>query len=783
MTTVVKQNDNAFDPYYDSYAPANREMAVIHKHATQFGYEAPGESKPCQCCGLNSNKHSYDFRSTSMSKLCSFGLTIPSFFYFSNLALLGSLAVILPGIIYILRCPAMLKCFPFSCKSNAALHCYKDNSTIITVFSFLTAIILVLLRIKCFSAINKRVKQISNSVDLASQFTIYVHGITQDNLKNIPEMFMKYGVKPVAINYVYDIRNFTKEVEKLHKLEEEVFKMKMKKLTHLPKYKTLMQKFFEQKLVFAVLRSDFKTGFKGLDELFISFATDLDVGKILSRKLEISNDLNCIIKRAAEPSEIYWENYGMKPMTRFLRKLIGYSLCFTLIMVSFFAVLNIQIWFTPNKKGATMKDQAVSVSISLLITTIHILLNTVINLTAKIEAYRTITNRELSKSYKFSIVNICNKVLIPFTVNKILHLVGYKSQELGNIIQTSMIVDMLLSVVDLIDPQFFIRLVKVYMVNYSFLKGKVVLQGEANAAYEKIEILTTPLYLKVTRVMSFACFYSHFLPIAGICCFITLSVFHWINKYKMLNWARIPMELSADYSYNQIWISGHWPLLIGVGSFLINREVGRAGFMEYLLLAFCIAQFFVGEETIKKFSNSSENSNTNVKSYAKCYQNFPINYDRSNPVTKADAEAKYFAELGMNIQTTDNAANIMDMQFDAPVNNPNVDIQALTKGYFSSKTKHLGLYRPTGSSSKQASMMRDDEPKQNSFEHKNVLSKIVSSKSIPNIAKKYLPLTDEDEYQKPLSERELGPLPPLEEGRLSSVRNVVIHLRHLLDTE
>jgi Calcium-activated chloride channel len=133
------------------------------------------------------------------------------------------------------------------------------------------------------------------------------------------------------------------------------------------------------------------------------------------------------IERAAEPTNVYWENMAITFSNRFKRTLITYFIAFICLGVVFCINLGLNISrdllqkTAQNSSGISAKDYIIIMLIgicsSLVVTVNNVILTKIIRVISKYERHETYTKYNVSVAIKLTFSMFTNTGIIPLIIN------------------------------------------------------------------------------------------------------------------------------------------------------------------------------------------------------------------------------------------------------------------------------------------------------------------------------------------------------------------------------
>jgi len=259
------------------------------------------------------------------------------------------------------------------------------------------------------------------------------------------------------------------------------------------------------------------------------------------------------IERAAEPTNVLWENMAVKPNERFVKALGTYGLAFICLAVVF--AINLGLSFARDKldKNVTTKSYSetrifitiilISFTSSIIIAINNTILSKVIRYISQFERHETYTKYNLTVSLKLTTSMLINTGIIPLVVN----LREDKWFGRGGLAMDMFFIVLTINFVtpsiSLFNPFHFLKLIR-FKLEENKGKNSMKTQREANALREGV--MWNPPYYYATTMVTFAitCFYTPLIPMLSIISLVGITYKYWVEKYILLRRCQMPNEMA-----------------------------------------------------------------------------------------------------------------------------------------------------------------------------------------------------------------------------------------------
>ena len=275
------------------------------------------------------------------------------------------------------------------------------------------------------------------------------------------------------------------------------------------------------------------------------------------------------MSRAAEPTDIFWENMALNSRKRLKRKLITYSVSILLLGIVFFVTLLLDLFINfleDETNGGSnilvLLIWALTFGNSILVAVINLILRAVMRkLTAK-ERNKTYTDYNVDVSFKLFITMFANTAIIPLVTKP------SKNNWFG---VNGLVVDVYLNLilVSFVNPLF-------YHYNWTLLFKKLricyekrkrhhskITQREANKLFEGTNFDIAKGYADINMILATTAFYTPLMPLLPIISISGLIFHFWLQKYFLFRKCKIPQHMGERLA---MLASANIPLLMFIYS-------------------------------------------------------------------------------------------------------------------------------------------------------------------------------------------------------------------------
>lgn len=275
------------------------------------------------------------------------------------------------------------------------------------------------------------------------------------------------------------------------------------------------------------------------------------------------------MSRAAEPTDIFWENMALNSRKRLKRKLITYSVSILLLGIVFFVTLLLDLFINfleDETNGGSnilvLLIWALTFGNSILVAVINLILRAVMRkLTAK-ERNKTYTDYNVDVSFKLFFTMFANTAIIPLVTKP------SKNNWFG---VNGLVVDVYLNLilVSFVNPLF-------YHYNWTLLFKKLricyekrkrhhskITQREANKLFEGTNFDIAKGYADINMILATTAFYTPLMPLLPIISISGLIFHFWLQKYFLFRKCKIPQHMGERLA---MLASANIPLLMFIYS-------------------------------------------------------------------------------------------------------------------------------------------------------------------------------------------------------------------------
>ena len=652
-------------------------MAQNHLKATSVNEVDPDVEnlhKLCKCCGRNYRVNNLSIFS-SIDKLYHLGTAYPFFFkmliFFMIIFILGFLFY---GIIAIIKMPSIIKCSFKECDHEIFFSEYEN--AIYFTHSFAIGSLVVFIIAKFFFALHLKNIELREDKNLISinDFTLYVSGLDQ-NLENkeimkiFRENYYNY-FNVVKVNKIYDISLFVDLLTEYLQMQKQMYHLKKMHEDYSDKYSKLSEKFNILHKKIENLKQNFNSN-KFTGSAFITFNTEDEMQSTIKFYKKSLLTSKYKVKRATQPSDVIWENYGLSKSSKILRRLLSITIALILITLCFFLLIFIKkIQSKYNDEKNNILVWIYSIIISIIITILNYLLRISLYKTTEFEKRPSFSGFEISIVWKISFAQFLNSGVVLLIGEQIVN--GndglYDIDGAANNMLVIMGMNTFSNALStFFDPFYFFKLFKRYFLERKMKSEEEapVFQYEVQEVFEKDDFGFELVNYTSFKTLSISLFFMPIIPfglVFGILeIFFNYFVWKWILVYR----SKIPKELGFFFTRYMIKLFELNLIIMALGYLTFDLIIlHTVNFLTIILLVISILQsiFLQADFILKKKGDRFHD-----KTYEESKYNFPNEYDRLNPVTQRKAYHDWLETLGIinkedknqNLHETESSENIL----------------------------------------------------------------------------------------------------------------------------
>lgn len=470
-------------------------------------------------------------------------------------------------------------------------------------------------------------------------------------------------VKVAKVNFIYDIKDFYKIVQEWMRLERKINMLEVKDLRNTTQYQTFVKERHRIKESFYELKANF-TNPKTFKDHFTGYAFVTFTGQDDMRKVVKSLNFNMMsfqisktrysVRRAHEPVDIVWENFGLTFWQKQLRRVLSIIVSLIIVGMSFGIMILLKMFqnnFDVSSDGVTV-FYAISVLISFFVIIMNFILRKVLRFFTQIERRTTYTALDSEVVFKVGIAYFVNTGIVVLVAN----LFVLKNTDIwgpegviSNIITIQIISILSDSLFYIASPYYIIKRVKQYLLNSEIAKSKnnnKILQYELNKAYEGMNFDIAERYYLVFKTTSVAFFFQTVMPYLLLFAAAEFFIVYWTQKYYLTKRCVRPRDIDFKLSEKMVKMFEMMIFIMTLGYLTFERLTAKETSV-FTIVIVCIGGFeWLVVEVSMIAALCSKKYKLDKIPYSEASKVFPNDYDRMNPVTQKEAMVEWLSDIG-----------------------------------------------------------------------------------------------------------------------------------------
>ena len=358
-----------------------------------------------------------------------------------------------------------------------------------------------------------------------------------------------------------------------------------------------------------------------------------------------------IVERAAEPTDIFWENLSVTTIERVKKSLATYGVTALCLLIAFGINLGLSILKDSLEDssggastGAAAAIRVISIFTSFLVVFINVVLGRIIRILSAYEKHETYTKYHLSVAVKLTIALFVNTGIVPLFVN-----FGRKRW----FDQGGLMVDIFYNTLSVcfVSPFFYlfnpVHLIKKLRVCIEEARGEdsKMTQRQANALFEGPPLDMAQRYANTMLLLCMTVFYAFPLPVMPLLTLGGSAFQYWVEKWVLLRRHKIPEQMGATMAQVFSNMIPFLCFLYGLSMFafsdILSEGEAVIGLVAWI---FTIIYLLLPVRVILQKCRSEVFRHDDM-THEKHKVTFLSDYDRSNPMTEKEANIKFIEEM------------------------------------------------------------------------------------------------------------------------------------------
>ena len=411
---------------------------------------------------------------------------------------------------------------------------------------------------------------------------------------------------------------------------------------------------------------------------------------------------NIAVDEAPEPEDVIFENLQYSSFQRFFRILLIYFISFIMIFICFVIILTFNFLQIKLQKGNNGNKKALKYTISLLITLVISILNSVfqffLDFLTKKERQISMTNYYLSYSIKLTIFTFITSGVIPLISSYY-----FNSKVNFDLLVTNMFTiflsnSFLTPIMWTMNFEYFFKKLKICLVEN---KCEHYTQKELNNLYELLDMAIATKYSYITKTLLMSFLYMPIFPLSIFMSFLGFIFGYFIEKYNFAKMYKRPEMLNSKICefYSNYFIINFFMLC--VGDYIFIKDINKSNGWPLANLIIFAVLMIIPYNQILAFDliGINESELKKNQNYETQYFTFYNDYEKINPMTKKEGIKHFLNKLTSNgliskkdydsILNNFENINLMETYYKARINFSNNLIQRVFLGMGDCATNNI----------------------------------------------------------------------------------------------
>ena len=357
---------------------------------------------------------------------------------------------------------------------------------------------------------------------------------------------------------------------------------------------------------------------------------------------------NITFESAPEPEDILFENVETRPIQRFFRTTIVYFISIILCGISFAAIygLNLlQMYVDEHQANHTTHIvllYVISFAITGVTSGMDILLEIVLEILTKWEKQTTWTNYYLSYSLKLTLFSFVNSAILPtfceFFIN---HSDGYEIL-ISNMLMKFLVNAIVTPAMWTLSVGYFLKKIRICFIEKKKPEEIDMNQKELNELYEYPSMNVSAKYSYIAKTILMSFFYIPIFPLGLIISLLGFILGYWLEKYNFANMYKMPEMLNRQIAefYTNYFVLTFFVYGIGDWVFLHDCYKSKTWSLVNIIL-FGVLIIFPYHQMLTFDFLKFDESSLHEEDYNEKYTDFPIDYERANPMTEKEGKLRF----------------------------------------------------------------------------------------------------------------------------------------------
>ena len=519
-----------------------------------------------------------------------------------------------------------------------------------------------------------------------SDYTVLVKGIENDSSSNEVIKYFEEtvpGITVVKVNFVHKISELYDATTKLLEYNKKYVILKKKGEHETNWGKKIKEVRDTYKKDFEQITQEFYTE-EGFKKNFTGFAFVTLKNKKEARKLVKKTNLQFFacsftrgkykVKRANEPGDVVWKNFGLTLKEKLLRRALSLFVSLLIIGASFGIILGIKFFhkneleeiLRENKLTGIYFSYAISVLISFVIICINFMLRKIMRILSDLERRTTFTTIEREIVFKISIlyfintavVNLVASIVITNSSNDNETETNYINNKIfwgaGGVVATVMTISVISvfgqALYDYFNPWYALKVVKRAYYRYKIKNqgnSNKILQIEVNQSYEGYRFDVSEKYYIAFKTISVAFFFQSIMPYLLLFAIAEFMIMYWVQKTVLVQRCNRSKDLDFKFSAGMTRNFEMMTFILALG-YCTMESLATGSISPFTIAIIVITgwEWLIFHVSILVSCCRKEQADREDELYENVSKNFFTDYDRMNPVTQEKATKAWLINNG-----------------------------------------------------------------------------------------------------------------------------------------
>jgi hypothetical protein len=356
---------------------------------------------------------------------------------------------------------------------------------------------------------------------------------------------------------------------------------------------------------------------------------------------------NISVDEAPEPEDVIFENLQYSSLQRFFRTLLIYFISFIMIFICFVIILTFNYLQIKLQRGNNGNKKAIKYTISLLITLVISILNSVfqffLDFLTKKERQISMTNYYLSYSIKLTIFTFITSGVIPLISSYYYNSKVNFDLLVTNIFTIFLSNSFLTPIMWTMNFEYFFKKLKICLVEN---KCEHYTQKELNSLYELLDMAIATKYSYITKTLLMSFLYMPIFPLSIAISLVGFIFGYFLEKFNFAKMYKRPDILNSEICEFYSNYFGVNFFMLAIGDFIFLEDENNRNLLSIINVIIFGALVIIPYNQIFDIDFIGINeSDLNQDKYEECYFTFFNDYEKTNPMTKKEGIKNFMLKL------------------------------------------------------------------------------------------------------------------------------------------